>query len=73
MIKTQLCEECEHFSWIENGGKCALGHKLRFFNPRLSAYTWQDKPYGYKKKCLDFVQEQNPARTTRTETSEKRI
>jgi len=61
-MKTRQCDECEHSSWltVETDDPdmfaiirftCWKDHKPKFYQPK----NGEDKNYGYKRKCEDFI------------------
>lgn len=50
-METRHCEDCA--MWIAgwSGGRCAAGHRPRFYMP----HNELDLNWGWKRKCADFV------------------
>ena len=59
MLKTRHCDECKRAVWLRDRINCEAGHKPRFYSPR-GPYDFQ---MGYKRKCEDFVEDFNGAKT----------
>jgi len=63
MTRAVYCDECKYYDprGLEEGERvvCRKGHKPRFYLPKTTMHSIMGV-YGYRRRCEDFKQEEQP-------------